>query len=243
MLFIVGQPVRQGALRSKCLIHQRSIAMACQVYATDSSQRLPSPRTDVSPPESGAGGALNPWVNCSTAIGTLTPAGKELKGSLEKGVLWPYMDGNAAAYNSPLDPTDRIRSYSLNAFVGVGAISPNPFNRRADELYSYGGKTYFLSRVQQPAKTMCTIPEEDAPGYNRHGWVINPNSAQWIDLPAFWDDNRINIALMDGSTTSLNILSPKLIKAMDAYGNYYQEPSPSPSWKVMRQYLLPGVVN
>jgi type II secretory pathway pseudopilin PulG len=243
ILFVAGSPVRQGALRTKCMVQQRSIALACQVYATDSSQRLPSPRTDTSPPEAGAGGALNPWVNCSTSAGTLTPAGVELLGSLQKGVLWAYMNGNESAYRSPLDPTKRIRSYSLNAFVGVGAINPNPFNRRCDELYSYGARTYFMSRVSQPAKTMLTIPEEDAPGYNRHGWVINPNTAQWIDLPAFWDDNRINIALLDGSTTSLNILSPKLIKNMDAYGNYYQEPAPSPTWRVMRQYLLPGTIN
>ena len=188
----------------------------------------------------------NPWVLCYQPAGTLTAQGVELKGSLEKGVLWPYMNGNYAAYHSPLDPTNRIRSYSMNAFIGVGAVDPNPNNRRSDDLYSFGSaydfKTITLSRVRQPSRTMCTIPEEDAPGYNRHGWVIRPDYAQWIDLPAFWDNNRINISLLDGSTESLNILSPKLITAMDAFGNYYNEPTPAPAWRVLRQYLLPGSV-
>jgi prepilin-type N-terminal cleavage/methylation domain-containing protein len=243
LLLVAAGPMRAGAWRTKCMVNQRQLALACMAYSADHDGRLPSPRTDKQPPESGSGNVFNPWVNCSTSAGTLTAGGKELLGSLEQGVIWPYMDGNATAYRSPLDPTARIRSYSLNAFIGVGAISPNPMNRRCDELYSFGGRSFTVGRVPQPSKTMCTMCEEDAPGYNRHGWVISPLTAQWIDLPAFWDGNRINIAKLDGSTESLNILSPKLIKAMDAYGNYYQEPSPAPTWLVLKQYLLPGIVN
>ncbi|MFO0827821.1 MAG: prepilin-type N-terminal cleavage/methylation domain-containing protein [Phycisphaerales bacterium] len=242
LILVVAKPLRESAWRTRCLANQRQIAIACTSYASDNNGRLPSPRTDTLAPESGAGIVPNPWVNCTQSAGTLTSQNVELKGSLEKGVLWTYMDRNYDAYRSPLDPTKRIRSYSLNAYIGVGAINPNPFNRRADELYSFGKKTPGLARVQQPARTLCSIPEEDAPGYNRHGWVIKPDVAQWIDLPAFWDDNRINISLLDGSTESLNILSPKLIKAMDDYGNYYNEPYPSPAWTVMKGYLLPGDV-
>ena len=75
-------------------------------------------------------------------------------------------------------------------------------------------KKGILSRVRNPAQTLCSLPEQDAPGYNRHGWVIKPNVAQWIDLPAFWDGLRLNISLLDGSTDSLQIFSPKLIQLL-----------------------------
>jgi prepilin-type N-terminal cleavage/methylation domain-containing protein len=243
IVFAAGRPIRQGALRVQCLANQRQLAQACTSYATDFGGRLPSPRTDTLPPENGAGRVWNPWVNCHSSVGTLTNQNVELKGSLEKGVLWEYTDKNHAAYRSPLDPTKRVRSYSLNAFIGVGTIDPNPFNRTADELYTFPAphnrRTPALSRVRNPAQTLCSLPEQDAPGYNRHGWVIKPNVAQWIDLPAFWDGLRLNISLLDGSTDSLQIFSPKLIKDMSAFGNYYNEPAPSPTWHRMRQLLLP----
>jgi len=241
MILAVAAPMRQAARRTQCLANQRQIAIACNTYSTDHYARLPSARTDTSAPSGGAGMVFNPWVNCSVAAGTMTPAGVELKGSLEKGVLWPYMDQSYSSFKSPLDDSKRVRSYSLNAFVGVGNINPNPGNKKADELYSFGQKTQTLGRLPQPARTMCSIGEAEA-NANIHGWVIKtyPDAADWIDYPAFWDGNRVNISLMDGSTESLQILSPKLIAAIQAFGHSYIEPFPSPSWYVMQQYMLPG---
>lgn len=247
VLFAVGQPLRQGALRTKCLVNQRSIALACQVYATDFDGRRPSPRTDKLSPEAGMGTVGNPWVNCTQSAGTLIN-NVEQPGSLEKGVLWPYMNLIHDSYRSPLDPTKRVRSYSLSSFVGVGGVYPNvnPPNL-CDDLYdTYGKRTVMSSQVRQPAATMAIIPEEDAPGYNRHGWVLEVRDIvytnKWVDLPSFWDGNRVNIAMMDGSTKSLNILSPKIINAMKSFGNNYVEPSPAPVYRVMRQYMLPGSI-
>jgi prepilin-type N-terminal cleavage/methylation domain-containing protein len=245
LLFVVGQPLRQTAHRTKCLIHQRTIALACQVYATDNAGRYASPRTDTLAPETGMGKTPHSWVNCTQSAGTLIN-NVEQKGSMEKGTLWAYMNNNYEAYRSPLDPTKRVRSYSLSSFIGVGGCDPNPGNKKCDDLYTYGYKTVSSSTVRQPAASMMVISEEDAPGYNRHGWVLecfnSPLTYKWVDLPSFWDGNRVNMAMMDGSTKSIEILSPKLIKAMQSFGNNYVEPSPAPAYRVMRQYTLPGSV-
>jgi prepilin-type N-terminal cleavage/methylation domain-containing protein len=232
-------PMRVSSQRTKCLSNQRQIALACNAYATDNASRWVSPRTDKMSPEAGAQKITNPWVNAHPTEGTLTPQGIELKGSLEKGVLWTYMDQNYEAYRSPQDGSNRVRSYSLNAFVGVGGAG----TKKADDLYVFGKKTIVMSAVKQPARTLCTICEGWGDDYyNGEGWVIHPTLPQWIDLPAVWDGTRLNISLCDGSVESLQILWPKLVTNMYNYGNWYTEPSPSPSWSVMRQYLLPGDV-
>jgi prepilin-type N-terminal cleavage/methylation domain-containing protein len=245
LLFVVGQPLRQTSLRTKCLVNQRTIALAAQVYAGSNDGRYVSPRTDTSKPELNMGPVSNPWVNCSTTAGTLI-GDVEQPSSLEKGALWPYMNQNYSAYKSPLDPNKRVRSYSLNAFVGVGGCDPNPNNKLCDDLYTYGKKTIAATQVPQPSSTMAVIGEEDDDGWNPHGWVIECQtfmSNKWIDLPSFWDGNRINIAMVDGSTKSLDIMSPKLVKAMQSFGNLYVEPSPAPAYRIMRQYMLPGVIS
>lgn len=246
LIFIVGQPLRQTSLRTKCSVHERSIALACQTYSGSNNGRYVSPRTDTLAPSGGMGTVPHAWVNCTQSAGTLIN-NVEQKGSLEKGKLWPYVDMSYESYRSPLDPTNRVRSYSLSSFVGVGGIDPNPSSNLCDDLYpSYGKKSMSATMVPQPAATMMVISEEDAPGYNRHGWVLEckvPFVYKWVDLPSFWDGNRVNIAMMDGSTKSLEILSPKLIKAMQSFGNEYVEPAPAPAYRVMRQFMLPGKID
>ncbi|MFM7051247.1 MAG: type II secretion system protein [Planctomycetota bacterium] len=195
-LILVGlSKVQQQARATECLSNLRSLALANQSYAADNEGRLASPRTDSLPPDSGMPGISNPWVNTSGAL----VGGKETNLSLERGVMWPYLDQSYKAYVSPMDPTarrtferlpagaladGRVRSYSFNAFVGCGAYR---YDKRCDDLWAFpdpasadmpepyrGGQfnTMTLSSIPQPSRTMATITEEDTYGYNTQGWCI-----------------------------------------------------------------------
>jgi type II secretory pathway pseudopilin PulG len=238
VLFPVFGKVRQNARSASCLVNERTIANAMSTYTQDNAGRLTSPRTDSG--SSLPGGTLNTWVKAS---GSGVIDGEETEKSLQNGALWQYMDANPRGYRSPNDPTDRVRSYSINAYVGnvqcpddtqcdTGLIE---FPDDVDNL-----ATPVMTKIPQPASTVCAIVEEYYQGFNFQGWLINWKDPEWIDPPAFWDEGRVNVSFMDGSTKTLNIFSERFINEANAAGVSYVEPNPSGAWFAMRQYLLPG---
>jgi prepilin-type N-terminal cleavage/methylation domain-containing protein len=245
-----------------CLANQRQIALANMSYANDNNGRLVSPRTDALPPAGGMRGVGNCWVNTSATGGV--SGGVETVKSLQSGALWTYLGENSSAYVSPMDTTGRVRSYSFSAFVGVG---DNDYYRRADDWYNFPDlesvdtpepvrntqfKTVTLSQIPQPSRTMATIAEEDAFGYNFQGWAIEVapptgSGGLWIDTPALWNKGRVNLSYMDGSIDAPNIIYEELEKAMQpnpgaAPLHAVTETGSRPAFRFMTTILLPGVV-
>ena len=262
-LVLVGMGQLQTRTRAlNCLSNQRQLALANQTYATDNAGRLVSPRTNSFPPDSGMRGVSNCWVN--TAATGAVVSGAETQKSLEAGALWTYVDQNAEAYVSPMDPTGRVRSYSFSGFVGVGDLD---YYHRADEWYDFPDpessdtpepyrntqyKTVTMSQIPQPSRTLATITEEDAFGYNFQGWVIEvrpPTGAGglWIDTPALWNTGRVNIAYMDGSVDAPNIIYEELALQMQpnpgqAPLHEVTETGVRPAYRFMTTILLPGII-
>jgi len=205
---------------------------------------------------------INPWVN--TAIAGGLQSVRETVKSLEAGALWTHLGANPRTYLSPMDPTGRVRSYSLNAFVGVG---DNGYGQRANDLYSFPDpespemsepyrdgqfRTTTIARIPHPSRTMATITEEDSAGYNFAGWMIAvapPMSAPrlWMDCPALWNPGRVNLSYLDGSIDAPLIIYPQLAQLM--------QPDPSkppvhnvtekgerPAFRFMSGIILPGIV-
>lgn len=249
ILFPVLAQLRGTARSTTCLTHQRSLAQAYMTYATDNSSRYVSPRTDpttnVDVPATGvAYTTTHAWVRAiggNLAMGS-TGLRSELPASIEQGALFPYTDRSLDAYRSPLDPTDRVRSYSINAYVGVYFPDDAGYNTTVQlPPGEVNLDTRTMSKITQPSRTMCTISEQDPYGYNRQGWLIDWENPTWFDKPSFWDGYRINMSMIDGSTQMLQPFSNSLIGRMnDAGQGRYDEPQPAPAWTLMRQFLLPG---
>ena len=263
LLFSSVGEFRRQALQTACLSNQRQIALAAAAYANDNVGRLPAPRTAHlaygSPPD-----FVNMWVDSATPGGTI--GGRETIKSLEAGVMWNYVGQDAAAYKSPQDPdntTKRIRSYSLNAFVGVGERS---YTQRCDDSWDFPHsdhtqtpaelkkqwfKTVTIARIPQPSRTMYTITEEDRYGFNLDGWTIsihpsynNPIFGEWIDTPATWNGSRVNMSYMDGSMEAADILYPSLARQFDADvdSHWVIEGGGRPAFKYMSDRLMPGII-
>lgn len=239
--------VRGSTRTTVCLTNQIALAKAVSQYSFDHNQRLVSPRTDKSVPN-----VINPWVNAFGSNLQTLPGGIKVEtlGALESGALWPYTDGNASIYRSPLDPTERLRSYSMNAYVGnvncpddfdCGNLVPLPTG--ASHL-----KTSSLSQLPRPSQTFCMISEESPLGYNEEGWIIDWSVPYWEDTPAVWDGTRLNLSFMDGSGKTLDIMGTSFIAQVAATPTGFTESGSLASgtddgpatWLAMRQYLLPG---
>lgn len=278
LILVAVQSLQNAARATACLSNQRQLALANQAYATDNNGRLSSPRTDSTGiVGSGLPTVPNSWVDTNSSLCT---GNRETDLSLKKGALWSYLGESPKAYISPMDPTarrdfsetapngtcpdGRVRSYSFNAFVGVGALNPAV---RCDDWFNfpdpespdypdiYRGsqfKTVTLSQIPTPSRTMATITEEDAYNYNLHGFAIRvrPPSGllgDWIDTPALWNPGRVNVSYMDGSVEAPNIIYKELADIMQPNPNappihFAQELGERPAHRFMAGILLPGIL-
>jgi prepilin-type N-terminal cleavage/methylation domain-containing protein len=200
-LVLVG--FRKAKLMAKtvsCLSNQRQISLAQVSYAADNGGAYASNRTsgftqpnEVSFTLSNTCGSFPILINQGrltydsyhswTASYTTNMNGtQELETAITKGRLFPYV-GSLPAYKSPLDPTDRFRSYSLNSFVGgtVPEDSQEWANKWHTWFCSQGvtPKEWVSTHVVHhkfPSQTIMSIIEDDSDGfaYNTQGWCIDP---------------------------------------------------------------------
>jgi prepilin-type N-terminal cleavage/methylation domain-containing protein len=184
----------------------------------------------------------------------------EMQTVLRDGAAFPYI-GALTAFQSPLDPTignveefvaghpgirpNRIRSYSLNGFVGVDE-NPDDWSD-ACETYAFpdevcGRSTATMSQVPQPSSTMCSVGEQDVDGHNISGWLLHPGREQWIDFPAFWEKDRVNISFIDASTGSIPLKHEGLKERWLQYGHNIYFPDAEKEYQAFKKVLLPGVI-
>ena len=206
-LVLVG--FRKAKLMAKtmsCLSNQRQISLAQANYATDNGGAYASNRTknpgdpNDSPPDynlrftlsntcgsfpiliNKGNTAADSYHSWTASYGVNMNGQSELETAITKGRLFPYV-GSLPVYKSPLDPTDRFRSYSLNSFVG-GTVPED--SREWAEKWN----TWFCSQDvtprewvsthvvhhKFPSQTLMSIIEDDSDGvaYNNQGWAIDP---------------------------------------------------------------------
>ncbi len=270
------QRARFLARKTSCLANQRTIALAQASYATDNNGAYASNQTKVWPGYNfsftltNACGtfpilinngnmtqtAYHGWVATYPPNTTLIGGVEfELPAALEKGRLWPYM-GNLGAYRSALEPNvDRLRSYSLNGFLG--SVVPEDGVDRANAWHQWfcakgvtprEWRSTHLTHILHPSQMLCSIIEDDRRAnqlaYNAGGWTFDPRTPPgtpdsnpvpsawqgWIDWPAFWNPGDITYSYVDGSTESYSVQNPGLPAAIEGppgagYGHGYPEPA------------------
>jgi prepilin-type N-terminal cleavage/methylation domain-containing protein len=208
ILYLVGT-VRDQARTLECQSNQHQLQVGLYGYSMEHSGRFISPRTS----------PLNDlpidllWVRSYNGEGEvrLNPNGTEKANALHDGALWDYV-GDERVYSSPLDPTGRLRSYSLNGF-----ISDLPDNDQNPE-YSWGPVADRMSKVKSPANTLLSCPEDDHQPFNLHGFVIQVYADEWIDYPIDWfDPGKTTIGFADGSVTTLKYANPRLLDDIDGH--------------------------
>jgi prepilin-type N-terminal cleavage/methylation domain-containing protein len=225
----------------------RGLAQASNTYASSNKGLFPSPRTDTpgdwatarkscNPSDttrrddSASGNAYKGWVCADEAncAGSIDANCKETMVALERGTLFPYVD-SANAYVSPMDPTGRIRTYSMNAWVGVlycddymPLLDKFKGGTKYPDACSLAFDTRTISRIKQPGNTLLFMPDNDGfkrtatcPGWNFNGFCINPNpesQRRWFDAPAAFQIpiKQVNLSFCDASTGAYQVRTKKL---------------------------------
>jgi prepilin-type N-terminal cleavage/methylation domain-containing protein len=210
---------RSTARLAECMSNQHQLQLGLVSWSQDNNGKFMSPASQEFPP-----GIANPnrdlfWVK-SYNTGASVPRIRDLDldgmkdetdQALIDGALYEYV-GDLRAYQSPLDPTGRVRSYALNGFISD--IPDNPNN-------AWGPTVDRISKIRNPSNTLYTIAEHDtgwADNYNRGGWVVDVYTEWWKDFPAFWDPlDRLAMSFVDGSSRIITLANPKLNEVVDQH--------------------------
>lgn len=206
---------------TKDLTNHKTIAAASWSHSLDHNGRLLHPRTIEDDLDSTDEQIARFWVKSydeddGSAIRLEYPDGPELVLALEDGAAFPYIE-NINSYKSPLDPTKRLRSYSLNAFVGVEfGIDDAPSTFDITGMSEFFMPAMTASQIPQPSSTMASISEDDrrTGGPNWNGWLLHPKNDMpfliWYDIPAFWVPNEVGTSNVDGSTQTIKLTTQGL---------------------------------
>jgi len=220
-LVIVGIGLMMTKTKAtKDLTNHKAIGLANWSHSIDNNGRLLHPRTEVNNVGNQFSGADRIWVWAYDDDETtrLNADGSELPSALEDGAAFAYI-GNIDAFHSPLDLADRLRSYSMSAFIGVEEFVDDDMELQFlddnDPSVISFHQTITASQIPQPSNTMSSISESDVRhARNMNGWVLHPNSTmsfiRWYDYPAFWVPGEVNISYVDGSTGIVKLTTAAL---------------------------------
>lgn len=172
-----------------CMNNQKQLTLAWLLYAGDNQDRVP-------PNSSGSmsrGGWVDGWLDFNTGN---TDNTNML--FLTNAKIGPYTK-NIGIYKCPADiyncvirgaTMPRVRSVSMNAYIGVDGPSPTP------GYYSYQK----MSDIKLPPPTMLWVFVDEHPDSINDGWLINgmPGGLGWTDLPASYHASACGIGFADG---------------------------------------------
>jgi len=183
-----------------CLNHHRQIMNAWRMYADDQADRLifnmgvAGTKTEINQT------TFRNWANdvLDWAIST----DNTNRTLLEKGILTPYL-GDARAYKCPADVylssvqeaagwKERVRSFSMNAFVG-----PYQYNQSdRNQFFSQYRQWLKTAQIVKPVDTWVLIDEQ--PDSINDGYFLNnPTATSWQDLPGSHHNGCVNLGFAD----------------------------------------------
>ncbi len=237
---------------SKDLANHRTIGTATWSHTIDHNGELLNPRTEPDADNSTQAQIDRYWVKAydDEFATRLAGDGAETEEALKDGAAHEYI-GTIDAYRSPLDPTTRLRSYSMSAYIGVIDGIDDYVGYNIPGLQEFFFPTLTASQIPQPSGTMCTITEDDRRRTaNWNGWMLHPRDdmpfLRWYDFPAFWMEQTVNISHVDGSTQSVSITSDALVEGWkevsESDSDSWNDPEKATSsdFKKFRRKLLPG---
>jgi len=190
---------KQQAMKIECASNEKQLAYAWTVYADDNQGTYPPNEG-----EAGQGVGLEQWCEGVLSWGAGNPDNTNTY-YLSQSTIGPYCGHQTGIYKCPSDVYDcteggflypRVRSYSMNCFVGDpgdanGASSWDPDSLAFDKAADFVGQT-------TPSKIIVFADEH--PDSINDGCLREwgtPDISTFADLPGSYHDAGVNLGYAD----------------------------------------------
>lgn len=192
-----------------CVNNLRRLGLAWTLYAADNQGSVVNNFTYAETQAEAANGTYQNWSH--TILDWTTSPQNTNEALARTGKLSPYHNNDitplrcpANTYATPAQAakgwTGRVRSYSMNGFMGRFFPSRSTTNALESNPWSSGYRQFFLtSAIPSPAETMVFV--EEHPNSINDGYFVNEllNPFQWIDYPAPTHEGGCGFSFADGS--------------------------------------------
>ena len=200
-----------------CLNNEKQLTLGWIMHADDNEDRLLIARED--PPNGEA------WINGYLNYNPDNPSNWDPKQDIERSPVWTYTGRSLKIWKCPGDKSmitvnnrqlPRIRSYSMNEFIGSPPlIVSNGARRKADEFQVYRKSSTFND--PGPASTFVLLDmREDSIntggfGVNMAGFPNNPELHGFIgfDYPASYHNESGALSFADGHSETKRWIDPR----------------------------------
>lgn len=216
---------KQQAQLTKCMNNSRQLAIAWQMYSVDNADRCVNNYGQA--PTQYAITSSNYTTWCVDNMSFLASATQEDSTTnpiyLKQGLLGSYMAASINSYKCPADTyvapaqlqqgvTSRLRSYSMNGFLGLFSQGPTCAGSGqpgSGTDYTWAGQSQFypttfpqylrVSTVPQPA-TIFLFLDEHPDSINDGFFDTNPdiNYTTYQDVPASYHNGAAGFSFCDG---------------------------------------------
>jgi len=199
----------QGIL---CMNNGKQLMLAWYLYAGDNNDKcvnnygVTETRTEIQ------NGTFYNWVNNIMtwgASGTPDDVSNTNVNWVRNGILGTYTSGAVGVYKCPADTklspaqiaarfSQRVRSISMNAFMGPFSSTPGNQSLTANTFEKTYKQFMKTSQIPQPAKIYVTLDEH--PNSINDGYYLNTlgNSTGWGDVPATYHNGALGLSFSDG---------------------------------------------
>ena len=193
-----------------CVNNLRRLGMAWALYASDNQGRVVN---NFGVAETLGEVSKKTYRGWSHSILDWTLANSNTNTTLAaSGKLTPYHNNDVSVLRCPADTfvspqqrsrgwTGRVRSYSMNGFMGVANPSLSDPTLKGENSFAPGYRQFLVdSAIPSPMETMVFV-EEHPDSINDGYFLNNPTvSSEWLDFPAsYHDGGGGGIGFADGS--------------------------------------------
>ncbi len=212
LLVLVGVPVVSGngvmAVGVSCVDNLRRLTVAWQMYAEDNGGEL---MNNLGSADINGTITTKSYLNWTHNIVDWTTAPSNTNRTwMAASKLYPYLENPTLPFKCPADnfvssvqrsagwSGGRVRSYSMNGFMGRLALSSSDPSYRGENFFAAGFRQFTMSSsIVNPASSMVFLDEH--PDSINDGFFINvPNASQWYDLPGSHHNGAGGFSFADG---------------------------------------------
>lgn len=192
-----------------CVDHLHSLGIAWQSYAQDNGGHVVNNYGGADTTATVNAKSYKTWA--MNVLDWSTDRGNTNRLLIEKSPLFSYLGGDTSVFKCDADTylslaqrragwSERVRSYSMNAFMGRTTATANSPETQGINLFYPEYRQFLLSSsIPAPAETVVFL-DEHPDSINDGLFINNPTVAtQWLDLPGSQHDGGGGISFADGS--------------------------------------------